>query len=106
MDKVFRECGPGWATLIDPVEALITALGGLILQIKEKFGGLRLYYSPGSADEDARWVDVEKMVRDAESASLKTCEMCGKPGYTRSSGRWLKTLCDDHALELGYRMTA
>lgn len=59
------------------------------LQIKEKFGGLRFYYSGGNSVIDA-------LVSQAENASYKICEQCGQPGRARHGG-WIKTLCDDHA---------
>lgn len=60
----------------------------VVEQIKEKFGGLRFYYSGG----DER---VWGMVRMAESWADNSCEECGAPGKRRSGG-WIKTLCDHH----------
>jgi hypothetical protein len=57
-------------------------------QIKEKFGGLRFYYSGG---DDT----IDGMVRMAESWAAHSCEECGAPG-TKRSGGWLRTLCDVH----------
>jgi hypothetical protein len=59
-------------------------------QIKEKFGGLRFYYSGG---DDT----VDGMVRMAEAWANVTCEECGVPGKRRSGG-WIRTLCDTHAV--------
>ena len=67
---------------IDPV---------VILQIKEKFGGLRFYYSGG---DDV----VYGMVRMAEVWAANTCEVCGTKGTIRTGG-WVKTLCDEHEQE-------
>lgn len=58
-----------------------------ILQVKEKFGGLR-FYTSGSNDF------FNGMVAMAEAASYRICEQCGKPGKPRSGG-WILTLCDD-----------
>ena len=58
-------------------------------QIKEKFGGLRFYYSGG----DSVVSGIERM---AESMTAVTCETCGAPGKSRSGG-WIQTLCDAHA---------
>jgi hypothetical protein len=60
-------------------------------QIKEKFGGLRFYYSGG--DEK-----IQGMVRMAEAWADRHCEECGKPGQKRSGG-WIRTLCDEHEAE-------
>jgi hypothetical protein len=55
-------------------------------QIKEKFGGLRLYfttYPPG----------FDKIERDAEKKSITTCETCGTPGKIRGQG-WYYCSCN------------
>jgi hypothetical protein len=57
-------------------------------QIKEKFGGLRFYYSGGD-DE------ISGMVRMAEAWADVACEECGAAGKRRSGG-WIRTLCDVH----------
>ena len=66
-------------------------------QIKEKFGGLRFYYSGG--DEQ-----VSGMVRMAEAWADVACEECGAIG-TRRSGGWIRTLCDTHEAEYQARKT-
>jgi hypothetical protein len=102
-DKIFRECGPGWNHLIDPLIKRCTELGGIVDQVKEKYGTLRFYYmETGPASEDL-WAVFQGEVDDAEHQSHMTCEMCGKRGYTLVKGGWLKTLCREHALELGYK---
>jgi hypothetical protein len=58
-------------------------------QIKEKFGGLRLYISGG--DDFTAGV-----VAMAENMSYRLCDVCGKPGHQRDSS-WISTRCDDHA---------
>jgi hypothetical protein len=60
-------------------------------QIKEKFGGLRFYYSGG---DDT----IAGMVRMAEAWADHSCEECGAPGKSRDGG-WIKTLCDHHEAE-------
>jgi len=55
-------------------------------QIKEKFGGLRIYYSGG--DDYVRGT-----VSMAEEMSHKICEVCGNKGKPNNSG-WIMTLCD------------
>lgn len=57
-------------------------------QIKEKFGGLRFYYSGGD-DE------ISGMVTMAERWASHTCETCGNLGERRSGG-WIRTLCNEH----------
>jgi hypothetical protein len=66
----------------EPVEQVVA------IQVKEKFGGLRFYYSGG--DDYIRGV-----VDMAEEMSYSTCETCGSPGELRKNG-WYQTLCDIH----------
>lgn len=56
------------------------------VQIKEKFGSLRIYmnyYFP----------EIEKLIDDAVKKADETCERCGQPGELRQGG-WWRTLCD------------
>jgi len=55
-------------------------------QIKEKYGGLRIYYNGG---DDY----VDGVVDMAEEMSFKICERCGNKG-TPTKGGWITTLCD------------
>jgi hypothetical protein len=57
-------------------------------QVKEKYGGLRMYFSGG--DEY-----VEGLISMAEAISYKTCEVCGNKGECNKSG-WFTTLCPIH----------
>lgn len=58
-----------------------------ILQIKEKFAGLRFYYSGGGEE-------VSKLVDKAERESYTTCQNCGSPEGAEVSRRgWVSTLC-------------
>lgn len=67
------------------------------MQVKEKFGTLRFYYSGG---DDV----VSGIERMADSMSAVMCEECGAPGRSRRGG-WIRTLCDVHAEEQGYYTT-
>lgn len=69
----------------DPIQQVV------VDQIKEKFGGLRFYYSGGDRE-------IKGMVAMAESWASYACEECGKPGKSRSGG-WIKVLCDEHEAE-------
>jgi len=59
------------------------------VQVKEKFGGLRFYYSGGDQY-------IEGMVNLAENLAERTCDVCGAPGKLREGG-WIVTRCDEHA---------
>jgi len=55
-------------------------------QIKEKFGGLRIYYSGG---DDY----VSGLISLADEMSYKICEVCGNKGQPNKGG-WIRTLCE------------
>jgi hypothetical protein len=56
-------------------------------QIKEKFGGIRIYYTGG---DDY----VNGVVSLADEMSYKICEVCGNSGKPNKGG-WITTLCDN-----------
>lgn len=60
-------------------------------QVKEKYAGLRFYYSGGD-DE------IQAAVTFAEMLSERTCETCGALGKVRGQG-WYYTACDAHTRE-------
>ena len=88
-----RECDKGWFPLIDE---LIEELDKLpdeieVLQIKEKYAGLRFYVS--GASEKAH-----DIIEQYKTYSYHLCEYCGE-FYTakeRECGGWYKTLCHKH----------
>lgn len=82
----------GWNWIVQPLIALCNHHDVVILQIKEKFGGLRFYV--GAAPE---W--IHDLIHAVELASYSLCEKCGKEGKTRGDIGWWKTLCDDHYKE-------
>ena len=55
-------------------------------QIKEKFGGLRIYYYGGNEY-------IRGLIGMAECWSYNTCEKCGEKGSKRGKG-WITVLCD------------
>lgn len=57
-------------------------------QIKEKFGGIRIYYTGG---DDY----VSGVVSLADEMSYKICEVCGNAGKPNKGG-WISVLCDEH----------
>lgn len=57
-------------------------------QIKEKYGGLRVYFSGG---DDY----VEGLVSMAEAMSYKVCDVCGNKGEANKGG-WISVRCEVH----------
>jgi hypothetical protein len=81
------EHGDGWFKIIEELCEKIKNYEDVeFLQIKEKFGGLRVYV--GGVPEA-----VHKAIEEAEGKSEKTCEICGEPGKIRGGG-WLTCFCD------------
>lgn len=90
-DKSFC-VGDGWFDIINELAENLTKAQSkltkelVVVQLKEKFGSLRVYtnYSPP---------EIDVFINNAELKSSKTCEECGSPGKIRS-GSWLRSLCD------------
>jgi len=83
--------GGGWVPIVDRLFTALKELGfsdwKSISQIKEKYGGLRVYSDYWLTEAQEALIDA------AEEESYKTCEKCGAAGTLRQQG-WWKTLCD------------
>jgi hypothetical protein len=103
--QVFRkikhvECDSGWYPLLFDLFNLIEGyfIWGQLstdtieeiyaVQVKEKFGLLRVYLN-----ETTPFIDGA--IHLAEYMSGRICEECGMPGQLRG-GNWIQTLCDEH----------
>lgn len=101
----------GWNPLVTRVFSHIDGLRADVYwsQIKEKFGGLRLYYDGGPVRLDIQTPDsllslrasqasvaedIEAVVNEAETLSLSTCCKCGGAGVMVSFGGWWLTACE------------
>lgn len=86
--------GPGWHQLIRDMEVDLNRLSPdyELMQVKEKFGGLR-YYANFNTDENAR--EFLETIHAAEELSFEICEECGQPGEVKPFHGWLKTLCTE-----------
>ena len=94
------EFGPGWNDLVYDLCEKIMAIAKekeiplnedfpfAVAQIKEKFGGLRVYLTL-TCDE------IDEVVDEAEELSYTICEVCGAPGKIYNDG-WIETLCEEH----------
>ena len=88
------ECDDGWYDLLDTlcnrIQKFIdvdTVYEQVVaVQVKEKYAGLRFYYSGGYTITDG-------YIGFAEDMSFRICERCGNRGSVRNAG-WMKTLCD------------
>lgn len=64
-----------------------------ILQIKEKYGGLRWY---DSGAPDSIYDELDSIIEKYTTMSERTCVVCGKPATVMSLG-WICPYCDDCA---------
>ena len=95
-DLAKQSVGEGWSGLIDAIfnKRDELNLDVKIVQVKEKWGGLRVY--TGAFYDDAVHTEFDKFLIEMEKQSFTICETCGKPGKLRSGG-WYRTVCDEHA---------
>jgi hypothetical protein len=89
-DTDFFVVGSGWNLIIKNLIQDLIKLGWNkeVIQVKEKFGGLRFYINEGT-DE------IHQRIGEAELESMKTCEITGKLGKLRTDIGWYRTLCDE-----------
>jgi len=91
------ECGAGWIPLLDILFHYADEWNRTVPeddddriqidQVKEKFGGLRFYYTGGSPE-------FRGMVEMAEMLSSNICERCGDRGERGDiGGGWISTQC-------------
>lgn len=89
------ECDDGWLPLLketfDNINKVVkkNKLNDFrVTQVKEKFGGLRIYWFDAN-DE------IEKIIDRAEKKSMNICEVCSKKGERRNLNGWYKVLCGE-----------
>jgi hypothetical protein len=91
MSEIYREvsveCGQGWEKLYRPLIDMAVELNIDVVQVKEKFGGLRFYVNRND-------VVLDKMIMEAENKSFDICELCGEGAKRRNLNNWIVTLCD------------
>jgi len=93
-------CGDGWFRVVDEFSATAEQViakmqqAGMprknlpkAVQVKEKFGGLRIYIA------NAAGTGIGELVVETEQKAAETCMRCGAPGSLRQPGYWV-TLCN------------
>jgi hypothetical protein len=93
-------CGDGWYPIIyDTCELLEFIKAPLVwTQIKEKFGGLRMYYHFTEDDFPLLMRNaVDAIINAAEEKASRTCESCGDfhTAYIRCTFGWYRCECDE-----------
>lgn len=84
--------GPGWVPILNELHAQLVELDPnyVLVQVKEKFGTLRVYTEVDPVVRDP----ARELVAAAEAQSGTICEDCGDPAELRKDRRWVLTLCE------------
>ena len=100
------ECGKGWH---DEIKVVIDYIENYnkdknddkkicILQIKEKFGGLRIYCNFYTNE-------LESLIRNAEQNCEHICELCGSKENIGKTLGWITTCCKDCVKKMSEQRT-
>uniref|UniRef100_A0A6M3J9Q4 Uncharacterized protein n=1 Tax=viral metagenome TaxID=1070528 RepID=A0A6M3J9Q4_9ZZZZ len=85
-------CEDGWYDLIHKLctdlKATLDDQDFQVIQVKEKFGGLRFYVGPVPRN-------IRDLIRKAEMESYRTCERCGNKGSMTIKRGYYQVLCED-----------
>jgi hypothetical protein len=92
--------GDGWRDLVEKAVARLAAAAPTgsnlrIVQIKEKFATLRLYFRAN--DLGTAWANIRQAIQLAEARSACTCEICGAEGRPYDADGRYTTRCATHA---------
>jgi hypothetical protein len=73
------ECGAGWKNIIDHTHDKLKYIDPdyKIIQIKEKFGGLRYYFDSSLYYGSIAHEIMNDIILGAELEASRTCELCG-----------------------------
>lgn len=86
------ECGDGWYYILDDLFTKIEHADlpewFCLIQVKEKFGALRVYTSTSTEE-------IDNLIDAYEELSTRVCESCGGPAMVESVGGWYATLCNE-----------
>lgn len=93
-----QEFGDGWLDLVNSTLEKIEAIDPhfRVLQIKEKWGKLRLYGESSYEYGTPNSMLIESIIDEAEEHSGTVCEFCGLPGKLYTSHGETRTVCKKH----------
>ena len=120
--RVWSDVPQGWIELVDQLFADLDSMIDddaakifEVIQIKEKYAGLRVYWSlggeetlvldivgsgsmqrldKGPAEPTALFDRIKERVRQAGEQAATTCQRCGNGGASAGGSGWIMTLCD------------
>jgi len=99
VDSTQFDCGDGWQWII---VAMLKEIDDYyfkarrickidIIQCKEKFGYIDMYYYVDDKSRDA----ISKIVAKYEQLSKSTCEICGAEGRAINMSGWISVRCEE-----------
>ena len=91
------EIGDGWFHILDRLSARLAKDTVIhVVQVKEKYGRLKVYWEgEENAPPDPRLdAEIEAAIREAADESERTCEVCGQPGISDWRHRWVSVRCE------------
>jgi len=105
------EINDGWYDLMYETCTKLNDFPVILVQVKEKFAGLRIYIDPDDNliknmtkyEISEVFKKAYQIINDMEEKSFTICEVCGKEGKTYVRNYWYKTLCEDHKKEFEYQ---
>jgi len=86
LEQGLASVGAGWSGMVEMAFAMKPE-NVKIVQVKEKFGGLRIYTSPYVPE-------YERFLSLLTRLASVTCEWCGQRGSMDQRYGWLLTLCE------------
>jgi hypothetical protein len=85
----------GWYQIVLDCDKELSAIDPdyIILQVKQKFGGLRYYCQSSQPDNPELFAQINSIIKKYENIAAVTCEVTGNPGVLmKSETGWHKTL--------------
>lgn len=97
MSECSFECGEGWNDLIwsmvreidDAFYDFGKSVDFCIMEIKEKFGEMRVYYYSNTSTK------IDGIIDKHVGLSKSTCEICGAEGKLLRDDYWITVRCED-----------
>lgn len=96
-DKHYREpqVADGWLSIVEGMLASLKDYPITIVQIKEKFGYLRVYFNYADGISHDQAIEIAQIIEVASDRTHHTCEICGKPGELKNDTH-MRVGCNEH----------
>ena len=87
----------GWFHIVDRLSARLSKDTAIhVVQIKEKYGRLKVYFEfdENAAPDPRLDAEIEAAICEAADESERTCEVCGEPGTSEMRRNWVTVRCE------------